>query len=259
MSDAQEDPVEGDEEVDYGDLNNEELDQIEGDNYEENGTTVPDEDKSNEDKKDDTTKDVNLSKETSQSKDTKPGTVVDGGDPQQPSGGVDDLSIFVKGVDFEVKPEELQAFFQTSCGVVNRVTILVDKFTGRSKGWAYVEFTEAEAVDQALKLNEAIFKGRQIQVKPKRINAPGMSIPGRGGRSGRGGFRGGYGRGGGYGGYGGYGGGRGGGYYGGVDNFRGGGRGPPRGAFRGGYTGGVGRGGGRGRGRGRGRGAYTPY
>ncbi|KAK3316722.1 hypothetical protein B0H66DRAFT_604998 [Apodospora peruviana] len=119
---------------------------------------------------------------------------------------VDSRSIFVGNVDYSASPEEIQAHFQ-SCGSINRVTILLDKFTGQPKGYAYVEFTEPSLVAQALVLNESVFKGRNIKVVPKRTNVPGMS---RGGR-GRGGFRGG---------------GRG---------FRGGFA--PRGGYRGGYRG----------------------
>ncbi|KAL2115503.1 hypothetical protein VTJ04DRAFT_9758 [Mycothermus thermophilus] len=133
---------------------------------------------------------------------------------------VDNRSIFVGNVDYSTSPEELQAHFQ-SCGSINRVTILLDKFTGQPKGYAYVEFSEPALVAQALVLNDSVFKGRNIKVEPKRTNIPGMS---------RGRGRGGWYRGGGGRGY--YGGGRGGG------PIRGGG-------YRGGY-------------RGRGRG-FAPY
>ncbi|KAK3216417.1 hypothetical protein GRF29_8g3252711 [Pseudopithomyces chartarum] len=118
---------------------------------------------------------------------------------------VDARSVFVGNVDYGASPEEIQAHFQ-ECGSINRVTILLDKFTGHPKGYAYVEFTEPDLVNQAL-------------VVPKRTNLPGMS-------RGRGGGRGGGGRGG-------FGGGRGSPYGG-----RGGGYGgpPPRGGgYRGGY------------------------
>ncbi|KAH8887748.1 RNA-binding domain-containing protein, partial [Thozetella sp. PMI_491] len=99
---------------------------------------------------------------------------------------VDSRSIFVGNVDYSASPEEIQAHFQ-SCGSINRVTILLDKFTGTPKGYAYVEFTEPSLVAQALVLNESVFKGRNIKVTPKRTNIPGMSRGGRGrGRGGRG-------------------------------------------------------------------------
>ncbi|KAI0007939.1 RNA-binding domain-containing protein [Xylariaceae sp. FL0662B] len=118
---------------------------------------------------------------------------------------VDSRSIFVGNVDYSVSPEEIQAHFQ-SCGSINRVTILLDKFTGQPKGYAYVEFTEPSLVSQALVLNDSVLKGRNIKVTPKRTNIPGMSrgrgrgrggigrgySGGRGGYIPRGGYRGGY-------------------------------------------------------------------
>lgn len=47
---------------------------------------------------------------------------------------VDARSIFVGNVDYGATPEEIQAHFQ-SAGSINRVTILLDKFTGHPKGW----------------------------------------------------------------------------------------------------------------------------
>lgn len=48
---------------------------------------------------------------------------------------IDSRSIFVGNVDYSASPEEIQAHFQ-SCGSINRVTILLDKFTGQPKGYA---------------------------------------------------------------------------------------------------------------------------
>ncbi|RDL37903.1 Uncharacterized protein BP5553_05336 [Venustampulla echinocandica] len=133
---------------------------------------------------------------------------------------IDSRSIFVGNVDYEASPEEIQAHFQ-SCGSINRVTILLDKFTGHPKGYAYVEFTEPSLVAQALVLNESVFRGRNLKVVPKRTNLPGMTR-GRG----RGGMRGG-GRGGAGGGY---------------TPYGRGGFAPRGGGYRGGYRGGRGRG-----------------
>ncbi|KAJ4321238.1 poly(A) binding protein Pab2 [Neodidymelliopsis sp. IMI 364377] len=46
---------------------------------------------------------------------------------------VDSRSVFVGNVDYGASPEEIQAHFQ-SVGSINRVTILLDKFTGHPKG-----------------------------------------------------------------------------------------------------------------------------
>ncbi|OAY33434.1 polyadenylate-binding protein 3 [Manihot esculenta] len=84
----------------------------------------------------------------------------------------DSRSVFVGNVDYACTPEEVQQHFQ-SCGTVNRVTILTDKY-GQPKGFAYVEFLEVEAVQEALLLNESELHGRQLKVLPKRTNVPGM-------------------------------------------------------------------------------------
>uniref|UniRef100_A0A2N9F5S1 RRM domain-containing protein n=1 Tax=Fagus sylvatica TaxID=28930 RepID=A0A2N9F5S1_FAGSY len=80
----------------------------------------------------------------------------------------DARSVFVGNVDYACTPEEVQQHFQ-SCGTVNRVTILTDKF-GQPKGFAYVEFLETEAVQEALLLNESELHGRQLKFRPRRFN-----------------------------------------------------------------------------------------
>ncbi|GAA6016603.1 hypothetical protein JCM11491_006012 [Sporobolomyces phaffii] len=102
----------------------------------------------------------------------------------------DSRSVYVGNVDYNATPEEIQQHF-ASCGTINRVTILFDKFTG-PKGYAYVEFAEPALVANAVLLNESLFRGRLLKVTPKRTNLPGMGARGRGRGRGRGGYRGGY-------------------------------------------------------------------
>ena len=78
---------------------------------------------------------------------------------------IDARSIFVGNVDYSATPEEIQTHFQ-SCGSINRVTILLDKFTGHPKGYAYVEFQEPSLVNNAIVLNESLFRGRNLKVSP---------------------------------------------------------------------------------------------
>lgn len=49
------------------------------------------------------------------------------------------------------------------CGVVNRVTILTDKFGG-AKGYAYIEFEKADAAVSAVLLDGSELRNRQIKV-----------------------------------------------------------------------------------------------
>lgn len=96
----------------------------------------------------------------------------------------DKRSVYVGNVDYGSSPEELQEHFK-SCGVINRITILVDKYTGCPKGFAYVEFADEDSVSNAVLLNDTMFRARQIKVIPKRTNIPGMAR-GKGKGKGRG-------------------------------------------------------------------------
>ncbi|NXR10901.1 PABP2 protein, partial [Semnornis frantzii] len=97
---------------------------------------------------------------------------------------VDQRSIYVGNVDYGGTAEELESHFN-SCGQINRVTILCDRFSGHPKGYAYIEFEEKSSVKAAVELDESVFRGRVIKVLPKRTNMPGISTTDRGGYRGR--------------------------------------------------------------------------
>ena len=83
-------------------------------------------------------------------------------------------------VPTESNPEQLEEFFHTA-GVIERVTILFDRYSGLPKGYAYVEFEHAEGVQRAIDdLHGKTFRGRELRVTPKRTNLPGFGK--RGGR-----------------------------------------------------------------------------
>ncbi|KOO31131.1 polyadenylate-binding protein 2-like protein [Chrysochromulina tobinii] len=92
----------------------------------------------------------------------------EGGGEDGATDEADARSVYVGQVDYSATPEELQEHF-ASCGTVNRVTIICDRF-GNPKGFAYIEFAETEAVEAAVVLNDSEFKGRQLKVTPKRTN-----------------------------------------------------------------------------------------
>jgi polyadenylate-binding protein 2 len=56
-----------------------------------------------------------------------------GHEQREPKEDIDSRSIFVGNVDYTATPEEIQNHFR-SCGSINRVTILLDKYTGHPKG-----------------------------------------------------------------------------------------------------------------------------
>lgn len=124
-------------------------------------------------------------------------------------------NLYVGNLPFGTTNEDLiEAFGQF--GTVVKAQIIMDRETGRSRGFAFVEM--AEGVEQAIQgMNDAEFQGRRLTVneakpreeRPRGGGGGGGYGGGGGGRGGSGG--GGYGGGGGRSGGGGYGGGGGGG------------------------------------------------
>merc|ERR1719189_3503411 len=100
--------------------------------------------------------------------------VTEGADREE----ADSRSVYIGSVDYGSTPEELQEHFK-SCGQMNRITILVDKYTGSPKGFAYIEFADEQSVQNSLLLNGSLFRGRQLKVVQKRTNVPGF-IKGKG-------------------------------------------------------------------------------
>ncbi|HEY9885900.1 MAG TPA: RNA-binding protein [Vampirovibrionales bacterium] len=120
--------------------------------------------------------------------------------------------LYVGNLDYGTTDESLQEFVQ-SCGEVVSVKVVKDNFSGRSKGFAFVEFASDEAAQECVNsLNGAELNGRPLKISEARERERSDSRGGNrggGGGGGRGGFGGGYSGGGGFGGGGG-GGGRGG-------------------------------------------------
>ena len=161
--------------------------------------------------------------------------------------------LYVGNLAYSVRDDSLMQAF-SSFGTVTSAKVMMDRETGRSKGFGFVEMgSDAEAQAAINGMNGQALEGRAVVVNEAR---PREERPG--GFGGGGGSRGGYGGGGG-GGYGGGGGGGGGGYGGGGG---GGGRSPygggggGRSPYGGGNRGGGGGGGGYGGGGGGNRGGY---
>jgi len=101
---------------------------------------------------------------------------------------LDDRSVFVSNIDKTTDADQLKAHFE-SCGAIERITILANKFTGEPKGSAYIQFKSKVAVANALMLDGKTWQNKEIEVKPKRTNLPAWML-GRGRARGRGEFRG---------------------------------------------------------------------
>jgi RNA recognition motif-containing protein len=118
--------------------------------------------------------------------------------------------LYVGNLSFNTTEPDLQDLFAQS-GQVQEVALMQDKFTGKSRGFAFVTMASEEDAQKAVAdLNGKTVEGRPLTVneaRPREARPPGGG--GGGGRGGGygGGGGGGYGGGGGGGGYGGGGGG----------------------------------------------------
>src|SRR3954466_12312676 len=126
--------------------------------------------------------------------------------------------LYVGNLSFNTTETDLQDMF-AGVGPVQEVTLMQDKFTGKSRGFAFVTMTsEGDAQKAITDFNGKTVEGRPLTVNEARPREPRAPGSGRGGGGGYGGGGGGYGGGGG-----GYGGGGGGGGYGGGRRDSGGG------------------------------------
>ena len=99
-------------------------------------------------------------------------------------------NIFVGNLDFNTSEEELRQAFE-GYGQVDRVSIMTDRETGRSRGFGFVEMTNAEDGEKAIAaLNGSQLGGRTLNVNEARPKAERTGGGGGGGgrdRGGRGG------------------------------------------------------------------------
>jgi len=99
-------------------------------------------------------------------------------------------NIFVGNLDFSVREEAIRSLFETY-GTVERVSIMTDRETGRSRGFAFVEMTNEGEAERAISaLNGTDMSGRALNVNEARPKTDRGPRPGGGGRGfGGGGFR----------------------------------------------------------------------
>jgi RNA recognition motif-containing protein len=101
-------------------------------------------------------------------------------------------NIFVGNLDFAATESSIRALFEPH-GNVERVNLVTDRDTGRSRGFAFVEMTDAAEADRAI----AALNGYEMNGRALNVNEARPKTDSGGGRSFRGGPRGGSGGGGG--------------------------------------------------------------
>jgi RNA recognition motif-containing protein len=108
--------------------------------------------------------------------------------------------LFVGNLSFQATNADLEDLFR-QVGTVTSATILMDKMTGKSRGFGFVEMSTAQEVEQAVqRFNGTELHGRALTVNEAKPQEPRTGGGGRSFGGGGGGRRGGSGGGGGGGG-----------------------------------------------------------
>jgi RNA recognition motif-containing protein len=100
------------------------------------------------------------------------------------------MNIYVSNLSFNIQDEDLREFF-AEYGDVTSAKVITDKFTGKSRGFGFVEMSDDEAAKKAIaELDQASVDNRTIRVmeaKPKE-DKPSRQGGGGGFRGNGGGF-----------------------------------------------------------------------
>src|ERR1051325_330864 len=95
--------------------------------------------------------------------------------------------LFVGNLSYQTMENDLQEYF-SQAGVVSSVNLMLDKFTGKSSGFAFIEYGTQEEANKAVEMfHNKEFQGRQLTVN---IARPREERPQRGAGGGGGGWRG---------------------------------------------------------------------
>src|SRR4030095_13108665 len=99
--------------------------------------------------------------------------------------------LFVGNLSYQTMENDLQDYF-AQAGVVSSVNLMLDKFTGKSRGFAFVEYSDPADATKAVEMFHAKeFQGRALTVniaRPREDRPPreGGGYRDRGDRGGRG-------------------------------------------------------------------------
>ena len=96
--------------------------------------------------------------------------------------------LYVGNLAYSVSNGDLEQLF-AQAGQVQSATVIMDKFSGQSKGFGFVEMANADEASGAIaQFNDSELKGRNIRVneaKPRESSFGGNSRNGGGGATGR--------------------------------------------------------------------------
>ena len=94
------------------------------------------------------------------------------------------MNIYVGNLSFDVNEEELHNAF-SAFGEVVSAKVIKDEYSGKSKGFGFIEMSERSEAEAAIKgLDSTELKGRKIKVNQANPRRSDNKRGGRGGRSG---------------------------------------------------------------------------
>jgi RNA recognition motif-containing protein len=86
-----------------------------------------------------------------------------------------DARLFVGNLSYQTMENDLQEYF-SQAGAVNSVNLMLDKFTGKSRGFAFIEYSDPADANKAVEMfHGKDFQGRQLTVniaRPREERAP---------------------------------------------------------------------------------------
>lgn len=72
--------------------------------------------------------------------------------------------LFVGNLSYQTMENDLQEYF-SQAGVVSSVNLMLDKFTGKSRGFAFIEYSSSEEANKAVEMfHNKDFQGRALTV-----------------------------------------------------------------------------------------------
>jgi len=99
--------------------------------------------------------------------------------------------LFVGNLSYQTMENDLQDYF-SQAGAVNSVNLMMDKMTGKSRGFAFIEFANADEANKAIEeFHNKDFQGRALTVniaRPREERPPQQRWSGGGGGQREGGY-----------------------------------------------------------------------
>ena len=77
------------------------------------------------------------------------------------------MNIYVGNLDFKINESDLKEIFE-EYGTVSSAKVITDRYSGRSKGFGFVEMDDAEAQRAITELNGATLSNREMVVNEAR-------------------------------------------------------------------------------------------